>query len=148
MLLARWNKKQSKRCSSIIMKICRPRINFTRRSNFGSICGVAQTVGQILCLTPWQIERHAQLYFPTSPKFTNLLLISVTSCGVERAIFSLKFIKNSLCSTMGKDRFNALVLLFVHKNIELKKDKIIVMHARKHSRRMLLLNPLSYNKRH
>ena len=55
----------------------------------------------------------------------------------------MKFIKNSLRSIMAKDRVNALVLLFVHKNMEQNTDKVIDMYARKHHRRMLLLNPLS-----
>ena len=33
-----------------------------------STCGVAMAIVQILCLSPWQIAGHAQLYFPTSPK--------------------------------------------------------------------------------
>ena len=43
---------------------------------------------------------------------------------------------------MSEDRFNALVLLFVHKDIELDIDAVIDMYARRHSRRMILLNPL------
>ncbi|KAI0235153.1 hypothetical protein LSAT2_014401, partial [Lamellibrachia satsuma] len=81
--------------------------------------------------------------FPNITKsFNHLLLTSVTSCVVERANSSLKFIKNSLRSTMGEDHFNALILLFVHRNAELNTDKVIDMYARKHPIRMLLLNPL------
>ena len=42
---------------------------------------------------------------------------------------------------MGKVRFNALVLVYVHKDIELDLDKIIDIFARRHPRRMLLFNP-------
>ena len=88
-------------------------------------------------------SRTCPTIFSNITKIINLLLLtSVTSCGVETANSSLKFIKNSLCSTIREDRFNALVLLFVHKNAELNTDKIIDMYARKHPRRMLLLNPV------
>ena len=75
-------------------------------------------------------------------KIIHLLLTSVTSAGVERANSALKFVKNAFRSTMGEDRFNALVLMYVHKDIELDLDKIIDIFARRHPRRMILFNPL------
>ena len=72
-----------------------------------------------------------------------LLLTSVTSSTVERANSSLRFIKNSFRSTMGEDRFNALILLYVHKDIEIDISKVVEMYARQYPRRMLLFNPLS-----
>ena len=66
------------------------------------------------------------LVYPNITKILHLLLItSVTSCGVERANSSLRFVKSSLRSTMGEDRFNALMLLYVHKNIALDIDTIV-----------------------
>ena len=44
---------------------------------------------------------------------------------VERANSSSRFFKNVYRSTMGEDRFNALMLLYVHKDIELNIDAII-----------------------
>ena len=76
--------------------------------------------------------------FPNINAILHLLLLhSVTSCGVERSNSSLKFVKSAERSTMGEDRFNALVLLFVHKDIPLDLDKIIDAYAKKHPRRML-----------
>ena len=45
---------------------------------------------------------------------------------------------------MSEDQFNALVLvyMYVHKDIKLDLDKIIDIFARRHTRRMLLFNPL------
>jgi hypothetical protein len=43
---------------------------------------------------------------------------------------------------MGEQRFNALVLLFVHRDIALDYGKIIDMHAQRYPRRMLFQNPL------
>jgi len=82
------------------------------------------------------------LVYPNITKILHLLITSVTSCGVERANSSLRFVKSTLRSSMGEERFNALMLLYVHKNITLDIDCVVTMHARKHPRRMLLLNPL------
>jgi hypothetical protein len=46
-------------------------------------------------------------------------------------------------STMGEDRVNALILLYVHKDIEIDISKVVEMYARQYPRRMLLYNPLS-----
>ena len=43
---------------------------------------------------------------------------------------------------MGEDRFNALMLLYVHKDIELNIDAIIDSYSRKYPRRMLLMDPI------
>jgi len=44
---------------------------------------------------------------------------------------------------MSEERFNALVLLYVHSDIELDYDVIVDKYANKYPRRMLLVNPLS-----
>jgi len=40
---------------------------------------------------------------------------------------------------MGEDRFNVLMLLYVHKNIDLNIEQIVTVYAQKHPRQMLLL---------
>ena len=69
-------------------------------------------------------------------------LTSVTSAGVERANSSLRLVKNVYRSTMGEERLNALLLLFVHKDIHIDYAEIVNIFARRHSRKMQLLNPL------
>ena len=82
--------------------------------------------------------------FPNITKILFILLLSsVTSSGVERANSTLRFIKNNMRSTMGEDRFNALILLYVHKDIPLPIDAVIDMYAGQYPRRMLFINPLS-----
>ena len=77
------------------------------------------------------------MMFPNILKIIHLLLLtSVTSADVERA--NSAFVKNTFRSSMGEDRFNALVLMYVHKDIGLDLDKIF---ARWHPRRMILFNP-------
>ena len=82
--------------------------------------------------------------FPNITKVIHILLLkSVTACGVERANSTLRFVKTAFRSTMGEDRFNALMLMNVHRDIDLDPEAIIDKYAMKHPRRMLLLNPLA-----
>ena len=88
-------------------------------------------------------SRSCRIMYPNITKIIHMLLLtSVTSCTVERANSSLRFLKSCLRGAMTEDRFNALVLLFVHRDIDLDICAVIDMYARKHPRRMTLLNPL------
>ena len=81
--------------------------------------------------------------FPNITKILNLLLLtSVTSSATERANSSFIFIKNVMRSTMGEDRLNALLLLYVHRDIKLNYDKIIDDYAQRNPRKMVLMNPV------
>ena len=61
------------------------------------------------------LKDHEQAVFPNILRILNILLMtSATSVSVERANSALAFAKNDYRSTMTQDRFNALVLLFVH----------------------------------
>jgi hypothetical protein len=71
------------------------------------------------------------------------LLAPVSSATVERANSALKFVKSDRRSTMGQERLNALVLLFVHQDIHVDADEVVDVFANKHPRRMRLQNPLS-----
>ena len=44
---------------------------------------------------------------------------------------------------MGEDRLNALLLLYIHKDIDINICKIVDMFTPKHPRRMQFINPLS-----
>ena len=68
-----------------------------------------------------------------------LLVIPVTTASVERANSSLKFVKTALRSSMTNTRLNALIRLFVHRDIDLDLDKIINDYARAHPRRTIRL---------
>ena len=69
--------------------------------------------------------RACSTMFPNKTKILNLLLLtSVTSSSTERANSSLKLIKNVMKSTMGEDRLNALLLLYVHRDIKLDSTMI------------------------
>ena len=82
--------------------------------------------------------------FPNITRIMRLLLLqSATSATTERANSSLKLIKTSLRSTMKEDRLNALILLHIHRDIELDYETIITMYASRHPRRMLFLHPMT-----
>ena len=43
---------------------------------------------------------------------------------------------------MSEDRMNALILLYIHKDLYLNYDQVIDDFARRNPRKMLLVNPL------
>ena len=56
---------------------------------------------------------------------------------VKRGNSALKYVKTELRSTMGQNRLNALIVLYVHKDIGLDFDAILNAFASKRPRRML-----------
>ncbi|XP_062512637.1 52 kDa repressor of the inhibitor of the protein kinase-like [Corticium candelabrum] len=70
-----------------------------------------------------------------------LLIIPVTTATVERANCALKLIKTDLRSTMAQDRLNALVLMFVHKDLSVNHERVIDSFAKAYPRRLLFLDP-------
>lgn len=82
-------------------------------------------------------------FYPNIPMILRLLLmLPVSAATVERSHSSFKQVKTKLRSTTTEDRMNALLLLYIHKDIALDFSKIIDMYARAHPRRIKLLNPL------
>uniref|UniRef100_H3B3J7 HAT C-terminal dimerisation domain-containing protein n=1 Tax=Latimeria chalumnae TaxID=7897 RepID=H3B3J7_LATCH len=66
--------------------------------------------------------------YPNICSILHVILVSpTTTATVERANSSLKFIKNKYRSTMTEGRLNALILMFVHRDIKLDVEKIIDM---------------------
>ena len=63
---------------------------------------------------------------------------------VERSNSSLHFVKSGFRSAMREDRLNALLLVFIHKDIALDYDAIIddYMYAKRNQRRMTFINLL------
>ena len=101
--------------------------------------GKPGTVSETLCHPSCSMRR-----FPNICTILHVLLVTaVTSAGVERSNSSLRFVKNVYRSTMGEDRLNALLLVFVHRDILLDYNKVIDLYASRHPRRMLFINPLS-----
>ena len=71
-----------------------------------------------------------------------LLVTPVTTASVERAKSALGFVKSDHRSTMSEGRLNALLRLYVHKDIQLDFQEVATAYGHKHPRRMLLGWPL------
>ena len=71
-----------------------------------------------------------------------LLVTPVTTESVERANSALGFVKSDHRSTMGEGRLNALLRLYVHKDIQLDFEEVVTTYRNRHPRRMLLGPPL------
>ena len=68
--------------------------------------------------------------------------LPVTSCSSERSFSALKQIKTSLRSSMGNERLTALTLLYIHRDVEIDIEEVIVEFGRRYPRRMKLANIL------
>jgi len=81
--------------------------------------------------------------YPNVHTILRLLLITpVTSATVERSNSSLHFVKNVYRSTMGDERLNALLLLFIHKDIPLNYNAVVDEYAKRNQRRMTFIKTL------
>ena len=58
-----------------------------------------------------------------------LLTTAAASVSVERANSALRHVKADFCSMMGEKRLNALLLVYIHRDIFLDYDKIIDKYA-------------------
>ena len=85
-----------------------------------------------------------ELLFPNVLKVLKLpaLVTPVTTASVERANSALGFVKSDHRSTMSEGRLNALLRLYVHKDIQLDFEEVVTAYGHKHPRRMLLGRPL------
>ena len=80
-----------------------------------------------------------ELLFPNVLQVLKLLLVTpVTTAAVERANSALGFVKSDHRSTMSEGRLNALLRLYVHKDIQLDFEEVVTAYGHKHPRRMLL----------
>ena len=77
-----------------------------------------------------------------------LLVMPVSTAAAERSHSSLKIVKSKLLSRIGEGRLNALMLLYVHKDIELDYNKIIDRYTKKYPCHMRFSNPLQDKWRH
>ena len=70
---------------------------------------------------------------------TIIHILSVRVASTERANSALKHVKRSIC----QDRLDALLLLYIHKNISINYDSVIDLYASRYPRRMTFIDPLS-----
>ena len=72
-----------------------------------------------------------------------ILTTPATSASVKRAISVLCYIKTDFRSAMSEDKFNSLLLLYVHRDIKLDYKKIMGMYTMHFPRKMVLKNLLT-----
>ena len=65
--------------------------------------------------------------------------LPTTTCECERSISALRRIKTWARSTTGESRLNGLMLLYIHRDIEVNADEVLDKFARMSSRRINLL---------
>ena len=85
-----------------------------------------------------------KMIFPNN--YTSLKIaatIPVTTCDCERSISVLRRLKTYLRNTTRQNRMNGLALLHIHRDIDLDINYINDRFARKHPRRMKLLDILN-----
>ena len=66
-----------------------------------------------------------------------LMVVPVSTAATERSHSGLQIVKTKLQSTMGQQRLNALMLLYIHKDIQINYPKIIDIYANRYPKRML-----------
>ena len=75
-----------------------------------------------------------------------LMVVPVSTAATEHSHSGLQIVKTKLQSTMGQQRLNALMLLYIHKDIQINYPKIIDIYANRCPRKMLFKNPLAEEK--
>ena len=70
------------------------------------------------------------------------MVVPVSTAATEHSHSGLQIVKTKLQSTMGQQRLNALMLLYIHKDIQINYQKIIDIYANRYPRRMFK-NPLA-----
>ena len=72
------------------------------------------------------LQHNLANHFPLVLKLYQIaLVLPITTASVERSFSSFKYIKNRLRSTMGDERMEHLMLLYIHKAIEIDFDAIL-----------------------
>ncbi|XP_062592729.1 52 kDa repressor of the inhibitor of the protein kinase-like [Saccostrea cucullata] len=88
-------------------------------------------------------QTNSKFYPNISTILRLLLLMPVSAASVERSHSHLKDVKTKKRCVMSEDRLNSLMLLYIHRDLQLDYDKIIDIFASKHPRRLQLAYPLS-----
>ena len=79
--------------------------------------------------------------FPNIVRILSIILTTpATSASVEKPNSVVYYVKTDFRGAMSGDRFNALLLLSVHRDIKLDCKKLIIMYAMRYPGRMVLKN--------
>ena len=86
------------------------------------------------------LHASEQLFPNIKTLLTILCILPVTSCSSERSNSTLKMTKTRLRCTMSDGRLTGLMLMSIHRDIDISLDEVISEFSRKHRRRMQLEN--------
>lgn len=89
------------------------------------------------------VQQTNSKFYPNISTILRLLfLMSVSAASVERSHSRFKNVKTKKRSVMSKDRLNSLMLLYVHRDLQLDYDKIMDIYVSNYPRRLQLAYPL------
>lgn len=93
--------------------------------------------------TPTLALRHATAMFPNLCSLLKVLCtLPVTTCTAERSFSGLKRIKSVIRATMGNQRLTGLAMMHMHRDMNINTSSIIDEFARRHPRRLEMVNML------
>ena len=82
--------------------------------------------------------------FPNIVRILSIILTTpAMSASIERTKSALPYVITNFLSTVSEGRFNALVMLYIHRDIKLNYKKIIAIYALHYPRGMVLKNLLT-----
>lgn len=89
------------------------------------------------------VQQTNSKFYPNISTILRLLfLMSVSAASLERSHSRFKNVKTKKRSVMSKDRLNSLMLLYVHRDLQLDYDKIMDIYVSNYPRRLQLAYPL------
>ena len=86
------------------------------------------------------VHASEQLFPNIKTLLTILCILPATSCSSERSNSTLKMTKTRLRSTMSDGRLTGLMLMSIHRVIDISVFEVISEFSRKHRRRLQLKN--------
>ena len=94
-----------------------------RKQNWPNEKNIPTTLWQTL---KYFITKNTKEIFPNVTRVLSILLTTTaTNTSVERANSALRHIKTDFRNMMGEEHLNALLLVYIHRDIFLDYDKII-----------------------
>lgn len=89
------------------------------------------------------VQQTNSKFYPNISTILRLLfLMSVSAASLERSHSRFKNVKTKKRSVMSKDHLNSLMLLYVHRDLQLDYDKIMDIYVSNYPRRLQLAYPL------
>ena len=90
------------------------------------------------------LQETDAILFPNIHEMLKIVCtIPVTTCECERSVSGLRRLKTYMRTSMGQTRLNGLALLHVHYSMDINLSEVVNIFARKHERRLCMLDILN-----